>query len=94
MPGSCVPPAEAVLEELCPPTPPRHEIVHRALAQLGCVSDEKLVAFVARGYGVGVEARFVPVFRASLRAKEVLERARAKAREAADVSKADADSAR
>jgi hypothetical protein len=74
--------------------PSREEIVHRALAQLGCVSDEELVAFVAREYGVRVEQRFVPVFRASLRAREVLERARAKARNAADVSKADAVSAR
>ena len=40
--------------------PSREEIVHRALAQLGCVSDEELVAFVAREYGVSVEARFVP----------------------------------
>jgi len=67
----------------------REEIVHRALAQLGCVSDEELVAFVAREYGVSVEARFVPVFRASLRAKEALERARAKAREAAKVANSD-----
>jgi hypothetical protein len=56
--------------------PRREEIVHRALARLGCVSDEELVAFVAREYGVQVEARFVPIFRASLRAKEALERAR------------------
>ena len=67
----------------------REEVVHRALAQLGCVSDEELVAFVAREYGVSVEARFVPVFRASLRAREVLERSRAKARETANAGKAD-----
>jgi len=74
--------------------PSWEEIVHRALVQLGCVSDEELVAFVAREYGVRVEARFVPVFRASLRAKEVLERARAKAREAAAAGRTGADNAR
>jgi hypothetical protein len=67
----------------------REGIVHRALMKLGCVSDEELVAFVAREYGVNLEARFVPIFRASLRAREVLERARAKAREAAKVANSD-----
>jgi hypothetical protein len=71
--------------------PSREEIVHRALVQLGCISDEELVAFVAREYGVSVEARFVPIFRASLRAREVLERARAKAREATNAGNADKD---
>jgi hypothetical protein len=56
---------------------------------VGCVSDEELVDFVAREYGVPVETRFVPVFRASLRTTEALERARAKAREAAGADKAD-----
>jgi hypothetical protein len=42
----------------------------------------------AREYGVRVEARFVPVFRASLRAKEALERSRARAREAANAGDA------
>ena len=69
--------------------PSREEIVHRALAQLGCVTDEELVAFVAREYGFSVGARFVPIFRASLRAREVLERSRAKARETASAGKAD-----
>ena len=44
------------------------------------------MSFVAREYGVRIELRFVPVFRASLRAKEVLERARERAREAAAAS--------
>lgn len=61
----------------------REQLVHGALAQLGCVSDEEVVSFMAREYGVRVEARFVPLFRASLRAKEVLERARTRAREPA-----------
>ena len=60
----------------------KEEVVHRAIAQLGAVPDEELAAFVGREYGVRVEPRFVPVFRASLQAKQVLEQARARAREA------------
>ena len=41
---------------------------HRALAQLGGASDEELVGFVQRAYGLAVDPRFLPVFRASLRA--------------------------
>jgi len=43
--------------------------------------DPSTLPFVAREYGVGVEPRLIAVFRASLRAKEVLEQARARARE-------------
>src|SRR5205807_451877 len=60
----------------------REEIVHQAIKQLGAVSNEDLAAFVEREHGFRIEPRFVPVFRASLRAKELTEQARAKAREA------------
>jgi hypothetical protein len=57
------------------------EIVHQAIARLGAVPNEELVAFVEREYGIRIEPRFVPVFRASLRSRQLMEQARARARE-------------
>jgi len=71
----------------------REEIVHGAILQLRGASDEALVAFVEREHGIKVEAKFLPIYRASLRAREYAEVARARAREAAcanqQASKAD-----
>ncbi len=61
----------------------REEAVHQALRRLGGVSDEEVARFVLEEYGLAVEPRFLPVFRASLRAREALQQARAKARAAA-----------
>ena len=57
--------------------------MHQALRRLGAAPDEEVARFVLREYGLAVEPRFLPVYRASLRAREVLEQARAKARAAA-----------
>ena len=61
----------------------REEAVHQALRRLGAAPDEEVARFVLQEYGLAVEPRFLPVFRASLRAREALEQARAKARAAA-----------
>jgi hypothetical protein len=67
----------------------KEEAVHRALALLGGAPDEELIHFVQQEYGQVVDPRFLPVFRASLRAKQITEQARAKAREATPASTPD-----
>jgi hypothetical protein len=53
------------------------EAVRLALAELGDAPAEELAAFVRSRYGVEVPASLVPVIKATLRDKELLERARA-----------------
>jgi len=65
----------------------REEIVHRAILQLRGASDEELVGFVEREHGFKIDARYLPIYRASLRAKEYTEVARARAREVASASR-------
>jgi hypothetical protein len=43
------------------------EAVRRALAELGDVAAEELAAFAREHYGVWVDAKFVPVFKAVLK---------------------------
>jgi hypothetical protein len=64
----------------------REEAVHRAILQLRGASDEELVAFVEREHGLKVDAKYLPIYRASLRAREYAEVARARAREAASAN--------
>jgi hypothetical protein len=53
------------------------EAVRLALAELGDVPAGELAAFVRSRYGVEVPPSLVPVIKATLRDKELLERARA-----------------
>jgi hypothetical protein len=48
------------------------EAVRLALAELCDVPAAELVAFVERAYGVRIEARFLPVVKASIRGKDLV----------------------
>ena len=52
------------------------EAVRLALAEVGDVTAEELVAFVKVRYGVTVEPKIVPIIKATLRDKERMEVAR------------------
>jgi hypothetical protein len=56
------------------------EAVHRAILKCGGLPATELVAYIEREYGVKVNPAYLPVFRASLLAKEQSERMREKAR--------------
>ena len=58
------------------------EMVRRALEELGEASSEKVSAFIERRHGVRIDARFIPIVRASILELEMLEKARQAAREA------------
>jgi hypothetical protein len=51
----------------------RLTMVQEALRELGEVPAEQLAAFIQRQYGVRIEARYVPLFKASVRGRELLE---------------------
>ena len=54
------------------------EAVRLALAELGDVTAEELVAFVKVRYSVAVQTNIVPIIKATLRDKERMEMARQK----------------
>jgi ribosomal protein L12E/L44/L45/RPP1/RPP2 len=58
------------------------ELVQTALRQLGDGSAQELSAFIEKQHGVRIEAKFIPIFRASIRGKERLEAIRQAARAA------------
>jgi hypothetical protein len=58
----------------------KEEAVWLALAELGDAPAPEVAALVERKYGVKIDHRFLPVFRATLRAREQLEEARARAK--------------
>ena len=65
------------------------EAVRLALAQRGAAPAGELAAFVRSRYGMEVPPSLIPIIKATLRDKELLERARAsRAAEAAAVSPA------
>src|SRR5438270_12659349 len=57
----------------------KENAVRLALADLGDAPAAELAAFIEDRYGVRIEARFVPIYRATLRAREQLALARAAA---------------
>jgi hypothetical protein len=59
------------------------EALRRAMAELGDVSAEELVAHIRTNYGVTVRPQFVPVLKATLKDKENLAEWRRKSQEAA-----------
>jgi hypothetical protein len=58
------------------------EAFQLALAEVGDISAEQLSAHVARKFGITIEPKFIPFFRASVRDLENLTRVRATARTA------------
>ena len=58
------------------------EAMRQALAELGDAPDADLAAFLERRHGLTIDARFVPVLKASARGLEQLEQARKAAKEA------------
>jgi hypothetical protein len=60
--------------------PTKEEAVRVALAELGDAPAPEVAAFIERKYGVRIDPRFLPVFKATLRAREHLEEARARAK--------------
>jgi hypothetical protein len=60
--------------------PSKEEAVRLALAELGDAPAAEVVALVERKYGLRIDPRFLPVFKATFRAREQLEEARARAK--------------
>jgi predicted SprT family Zn-dependent metalloprotease len=58
----------------------RIEMVQVALQELGDVANEKLATFVQKRFGVRIESRYMPLYRASIRDKQRLEAGRQAAR--------------
>ena len=58
------------------------EAMRQALAELGDAPNADLAAFLERRFGLRIDARFLPVLKASARGLEQLERARRAAKEA------------
>jgi hypothetical protein len=54
----------------------KEEGVLLALAEVGEVSAEDLAGFVEGRFGLRIDPKFIPVFKASIRAREQLEEAR------------------
>jgi len=52
----------------------KDEMVRLALESLGDASVENLAAFVEQKFGVKINPRYIPIFKASLRGKEHFER--------------------
>jgi len=52
------------------------ELVRQALAELGDVSAEDLTAFIEQRHGLRIDPRYIPLMRASLRGRELLDRDR------------------
>jgi hypothetical protein len=58
----------------------KEEAVRLALAEIGDAAAPEVAAFVEQKYGVKIDPRFLPVFKATFRAREQLEEARARAK--------------
>jgi hypothetical protein len=56
------------------------EMVRQAMLELGEVSSLELATFLEQRYGMRIEARIIPILKASVLGQEVLERARQAAR--------------
>lgn len=62
------------------------ELVRQALLELGESPPQQVAAFIERRHGVRIDARFIPIVRASLLELEMLEQARQAARSAAQAT--------
>jgi hypothetical protein len=59
------------------------QMMKQALLELGEAPAPELAAFIERQFGIKVEAKFIPIWRASLRGQQALEQSRNAARSAA-----------
>lgn len=46
--------------------PTNLEFIQRAIRELGAVTNDELSAFVKKKYGVTIDPKFMPIYRASL----------------------------
>jgi hypothetical protein len=58
------------------------EMVRQAMLELGEASSHELAVFIEQRHGVRIEARIIPILKASVRGQQVLEQARRAARAA------------
>lgn len=65
------------------------EMVQIALREIGDVASQELSGFIEKKHGVKIEAKFIPLIKASIRDKLRLEAARHAARAAAEQAKAE-----
>jgi hypothetical protein len=61
------------------------EMLKQALQKLGDAPAPELATFIERQFGIKVDARFIPKWKASLRGRQALEQSRNAARSAARV---------
>lgn len=69
------------------------ELVRLALQELGDVSAQELSVFIEKTHSVQIEPRFIPMFKASIRAKDRLELDRQAARAVVEQSKSESPAA-
>ena len=58
----------------------KEEAVRLALGKLGDRPSAHLAAFIEQRYGIRIDPKFIPIYKASVRDKERLKEARARAR--------------
>jgi hypothetical protein len=71
----------------------KEELVRLALRELGDVPAKDLSVFIEQRHGVLIEPKFIPIFKASIRAQSQLEEARQAAKAVLDQIKAEAPTA-
>jgi hypothetical protein len=52
------------------------EMVQQAVAVRGEATSEEIAAFIERWHGVKIEAKFIPIYRATIKDKQLLEEKR------------------
>jgi hypothetical protein len=52
------------------------EMVQQAMAVKGEATSEEIVAFIEQWHGVRIEPKFIPIYRASIKDKQLLEEKR------------------
>ena len=68
------------------------EAVENAIAEVGSVSPEKLATFVKRRFGIQVEPKFIPLYRATIQEKTRTVKVRLEARRIAEQAAKEAGS--
>jgi hypothetical protein len=70
----------------------KEEAVRLALAEIGEAPSAEFAAFIEQRYGVRIDPRFIPIYKASVRDQEQLKQARARARDTGASQPADSPS--
>jgi hypothetical protein len=60
------------------------EMVQQALAVKGEATSEEIVAFIEKWHGVKIEPKFIPIYKASIRDKRMMEEKRRAAQTVAE----------